>query len=134
MTGPHDTDLADLAALVSRLARASFALPGTLLERRTSCRKPGCRCTADPPDLHGPYWQWTRKLAGKTITINLTPDQATRYQPWFDTARDIRGTLTAIEQLSLRIATRDEEWNTPTTPSTQQQPAQTTPKQDPNQP
>ena len=110
MTGPTDRDHAELAGLLARLAGAGYALPGTLLQRRTSCRKPNCRCTADPPALHGPYWQWTRKRHGKTITINLTPDQATRYQPWFSTARDIRDTLTAIEQLSLRIATRDEGW------------------------
>lgn len=30
---------------------------------------PGCRCKADPPQLHGPYWQWTRKVAGKTVTL-----------------------------------------------------------------
>lgn len=112
MTGPDDRDLAQLAALASQLSRAGFALPGTLLERRTSCRKPNCRCTADPPELHGPYWQWTRKLAGRTVTVNLTPDQAARYQAWFSTARDIRDTLTAIEQLSLRIATRSEGWKT----------------------
>jgi hypothetical protein len=110
MTGPASGDHAELAALISRLAAAGFALPGTLLERRTSCRKPNCRCTADPPVLHGPYWQWTRKRDGKTITINLTPDQAARYQPWFTAARDIRDTLAAIERLSLRIATRDENW------------------------
>jgi len=110
MTGPTDDDYAELAALISRLARAGFALPGTLLERRTSCRKPGCRCTADPPALHGPYYQWTRKRDGKTVTINLTPDQATRYQPWFTNARDLRDTLTAIEKLTLRIAARTENW------------------------
>jgi hypothetical protein len=110
MTGPTRDDHAELAALVSRLARAGFALPGTLLERRTSCRKPNCRCTADPPVLHGPYYQWTRKLRGKTITINLTPDQAIRYQTWFTNARDIRDALTAIEELTLRVATRDENW------------------------
>jgi hypothetical protein len=110
MTGPTGDDYAELAALTSRLARAGFALPGTLLERRTSCRKPNCRCTADPPVLHGPYWQWTRKRDGKTITINLTPDQAARYQPWFDTARDIRTLLADLEKLSLTIATRNENW------------------------
>jgi hypothetical protein len=110
VTGPDDRDRAELDGLISRLARTGFALPGTLLERRTSCRKPNCRCTADPPMLHGPYWQWTRKRGRKTITINLTPDQAARYQPWFRNARDIRDTLAAIEKLSLRIAARDEGW------------------------
>jgi len=98
------------AGLLAEDDRLGFALPGTLIERRTRCGKPNCRCHAGPPRPHGPYWQWTRKRNGKTITINLTPDQATRYQPWFDTARDIRGTLARIEELSLRIASRDEDW------------------------
>jgi hypothetical protein len=113
MTGPTDgerAELAELAALLSRRARAGFALPGTLIERRSRCGKPNCRCHADPPRLHGPYWQWTRKRDGKTITVNLTPGQAARYQPWFDTARDIRAALARIEELSLRIASRDENW------------------------
>jgi hypothetical protein len=128
MTGPTDRDHAELAGLLARLAGAGYALPGTLLQRRTSCRKPNCRCTADPPALHGPYWQWTRKRHGKTITINLTPDQATRYQPWFSTARDIRDTLTAIEQLSLRIATRDEGWEPENPDLSPAQPAEPAPQ------
>jgi hypothetical protein len=128
MTGPTDRDHAELAGLLARLAGAGYALPGTLLQRRTSCRKPNCRCTADPPALHGPYWQWTRKRHGKTITLNLTPDQATRYQPWFSTARDIRDTLTAIEQLSLRIATRDEGWEPENPDLSPAQPAEPAPQ------
>jgi hypothetical protein len=110
MTGPDDAELAELATLISRLARTGPALPGTLIERTARCGKRNCRCHADPPRLHGPYWQWTRKHAGKTITITLTPDQAARYQPWFNNARDLRHVITQIEQLSLRIATRDEHW------------------------
>jgi hypothetical protein len=110
MTGPDDAEHAEHAALVSRLACTGFALPGTLIERTARCGKPNCRCHADPPRLHGPYWQWTRKHQGKTVTVNLTPRQAARYQPWFDTARDLRNTLARIEALSLRIASRNENW------------------------
>jgi hypothetical protein len=110
VTGPTDGEHAELAELASRLAAAGFALPGTLIERRRRCGKRNCRCAADPPVLHGPYYQWTRKRDGKTITLNLTPDQAARYQPWFSTARDIRDLLSGIEDLSLRIASRDEGW------------------------
>lgn len=108
--GPTDAERAELAALISRLARAGLAMPGTLIKRSIQCGKPNCRCQADPPQPHGPYWQWTRKTGRKTVTINLTPDQASRYQPWFDTARDIRDTLTRIEELTLKIASRDENW------------------------
>ena len=50
--------------------RAGFALPGTLADRMTRCGRPNCRCHADPPRLHGPYHQWTRKKDGKTVTAD----------------------------------------------------------------
>jgi hypothetical protein len=68
------------------LAGLDYALPGTLARRYMRCGKPNCRCKADPPALHGPYLHWTRTVAGKTVTRTLTPDQAQRYQPWFDNA------------------------------------------------
>ncbi len=49
------------AEIAADLAQTGFALPGTLTERMTRCGYPGCRCHADPPRLHGPYHQWTRK-------------------------------------------------------------------------
>jgi len=62
-------------------AAAGPALPGTLTVRAYACGKPNCRCHADPPRLHGPYAEWTRKIGGKTITRRLTPDQLAQYQP-----------------------------------------------------
>ena len=56
-----------------------------------------------------PYWQWTCKRDGKTITINLTRDQAARYQPWLARPRDPRHPG-RLEELSLNIASRDEDW------------------------
>ncbi len=49
------------AEITARLADVSFALPGTLADRMTRCGHANCRCHADPPALHGPYHQWTRK-------------------------------------------------------------------------
>ena len=62
---------------------------------------PGCACQADPPRPHGPYWQWTRKIAGKTITRRLTPAQTERYQPWIENDRRIRELLTRLEQITI---------------------------------
>jgi len=50
----------------------------------TRCGYPRCRCHADPPLLHGPYHQWTRKINGKTVTRMLTDDQIADSQPKFD--------------------------------------------------
>jgi hypothetical protein len=43
-------------------------------DRMTRCGHRGCRCHADPPRMHGPYHQWTRKKDGKTATRILTAD------------------------------------------------------------
>jgi hypothetical protein len=82
---------------------SGYALPGTLASRFMRCGKTNCRCKAEPPVLHGPYVHWTRTVAGKTVTRTLTPEQASRYQPWFDNARRLRQALTDLETRSLRI-------------------------------
>ena len=78
------------AAIAAELASLGLALPGTLIERHVRCGKPGCRCHADPPVLHGPYWQWTRKLDGKTITRLVPEDQLDDYRQWLDNHRRLR--------------------------------------------
>ena len=70
----------------------------------TRCGHPGCRCHADPPQLHGPYHQWTRKKNGKTATRILTDDQLADYGPWFDNHRRLRELVAELEELSLAIA------------------------------
>ena len=89
--------------IAAGLAAAGFALPGTLTERMTRCGHPGCRCHADPPRLHGPYHQWTRKINGKTVTGILTGDQLADYQPWFDNERRLRS-LVADQGRTDRVA------------------------------
>ena len=70
------------AEITARLADLAYALPGTVADRLTCCGHPGCRCHADPPQLHGPYHQWTRKKNGRTSTRILTDDQLADYSPW----------------------------------------------------
>ncbi len=88
--------------VAAELTGSGYALPGTLASRFMRCGKSNCRCKAEPPVLHGPYLHWTRTIAGKTMTRTLTPEQAERYQPWFDNARRLRQALTELEAQSLQ--------------------------------
>ncbi len=106
MAEPSPADRRALAAIAGRLAQAGFALPGTLTDRTIRCGN-----ARDPARLHGPYHQWTRKIDGKTVTINLTDEQAARYQPWFANAQALRDLLSELEELSLRIASQAEGWH-----------------------
>jgi hypothetical protein len=99
------------AEITARLASVSFALPGTIADRMTRCGHAGCRCHADPPQLHGPYHQWTRKKGGKTATRILSDEQFADYRPWFDNHRRLRELVAELEELSLDIAEADPRWN-----------------------
>jgi hypothetical protein len=107
---PEETrdELRQIAAELSTLARTGQVLPGSLQQRHTYCGKAGCACQADPPRPHGPYWQWTRKVAGKTITRRLTPDQIERYRPWIENDRRIRELLTRLEALAIAHLEADQ--------------------------
>ena len=102
---------AAIAAQIAGLTQAGFILPGTLTERMTRCGYANCRCRADPPQLHGPYHQWTRKINGKTVTRILSDDQLADYQPWFDNQRRLRDLITELETLSQEIADNDPRWH-----------------------
>lgn len=110
MTPPPRQHERHRQAILNEIAKLGFCLPGTLTERHTRCSSPGCRCRSDPPTLHGPYYSWTRKIDGKTVTRTLTPDQAERYGPWFQHARQLRALSAQLEALSLKLAQDAEGW------------------------
>jgi hypothetical protein len=62
-----------LHEILHELATLGYCLPGSVAERQIRCPNPGCHCHRDPPQLHGPYLAWTRKVNKKTVTRNLTP-------------------------------------------------------------
>ena len=99
-----------LEQILAQLATLGFCLPGSVAERHIRCPNAGCHCHADPPQLHGPYIAWTRKLNGKTIARNLTPEQAHRYRPWLENNRRLRQLTSELQQLSLQAAAEAEGW------------------------
>ena len=100
MESPAARNLDQVAAELA--AAAGPALPGTLTVRSYACGKRRCHCHDDPPVLHGPYAEWTRKIAGKTVTRRLTPEQLKEWQPLFENARAIRDLLAEIQHLTLQ--------------------------------
>jgi len=89
------------ARIAAEIAALGLPLPGSLVERRTRCGNRGCRCHGDPPQLHGPYLTWTRKVENKTVTRTLDSEQAERLRPLIDNARRLRELVTELEKLAL---------------------------------
>ena len=109
------TEARQIANELAAIARTGKVLAGTISQRRTHCGKPGCRCMADPPQPHGPYWQLTRKIRAKTVGRWLSADQAADYQTWIDNHRRIRELLTRLETIGQ--ATLDADTRTHRTPA-----------------
>jgi hypothetical protein len=95
----HRAEAEKIAAEFAAIAATGMVLPGSITQRRTRCGRANCGCHADPPRLHGPYWQWTRKIAAKTICRWLSADQHRDYAPWIDNDRRLRELLTRLEAL-----------------------------------
>jgi hypothetical protein len=70
------------------------------------CGKKGCRCQGDPPLLHGPYYQWTCKVRGKTVTIRLSLAQAQQCDEWLRNRRRFKKIVRQMETLSLKETDR----------------------------
>jgi hypothetical protein len=99
-------------AAAALAAAAGPALPGTLTIRSYACGKRRCRCHADPPVLHGPYAEWTRKIGGKTVTRRLTAEQLAAWQPLFNNARKMRSLLAELQELTLQAIGAEDQDNT----------------------
>jgi len=90
--------------LADQIAAIGFISSGSVVRRHTRCGKPGCRCGADPPKLHGPYWQWTRKVAGKTVTRRLSEREAELYTEWIANGRRLADIVAQMEKISAEAA------------------------------
>jgi hypothetical protein len=103
-----DADLAQLnrryRELKDRLRELGFVAPGSVIERYTVCGAENCRCKADPPQRHGPYYQYTRKVAGKTLTRRLNAEQAQRYRDWIANRRTLDRITADMDALSQQAA------------------------------
>ena len=76
--------MATEAELTDRIQHIKAALltlgdlrPGALSEQYNTCRTPGCRCKADPPQRHGPYHQLSYSHHGRHRTENIRPEHIT---------------------------------------------------------
>lgn len=90
--------------LAAQLAEIGMISAGSLTRRYTRCTSPGCKCRAEPPQPHGPYWQWTRKIDGKTVTRRLTSAEARLYREWITNDRRMRRTIDQMRTVAAKAA------------------------------
>ena len=90
--------------LKKRLQDLGFAVAGTITERYTMCGKATCRCHADPPQRHGPYYQYGRKVAGKTVSRLISAEQVDQYRQWIANRRALDEITADMDDISHQAA------------------------------
>jgi hypothetical protein len=88
--------------LAAQLANIGLIHSGSITRRYTRCGTPGCKCHAEPPQPHGPYYQWTAKINGKTVTRRLTKHEAELYQEWIANDRQLRRLIQQMRQIAAK--------------------------------
>src|SRR5437588_11719697 len=56
-----------------------YFLQGTVSKRMMKCGQPQCACHRAPTQRHGPYFEWTYKVTGKTVHVKLSAQAAVHY-------------------------------------------------------
>lgn len=82
------------------LQQLDYFLKGTVLKRMMKCGQPSCACHRDASQRHGPYFEWTYKVNGKTVNVKLSPQTAPLYQAATKQHRKLKAVLARLERLS----------------------------------
>ena len=82
------------------LDQLGYFLKGTVSKRMMKCGQPNCACHRDAAQRHGPYFEWTYKVKGKTVNVKLSPQAAPLYQAATKQHRQLKATLAKMERLS----------------------------------
>lgn len=88
--------------LKEALAQLGYFCKGTVLSRTLKCGRATCPCAKDPKSRHGPYFEWTYKVAGKTAHHRLSAQEATVYKEGASEYRKLKRLLHRLEGISRR--------------------------------
>jgi hypothetical protein len=81
--------------------------PGKVSMQYNTCGTPGCRCKADPPRRHGPYYQLNYSRGGRSRTETVHPEHLAQVEAEIANYLELQSLLhewidTAIELDRLR--------------------------------
>lgn len=82
------------------LHHLDYFLKGTVSKRMMKCGRPQCACHRDPSQRHGPYFEWTYKVNGKTVNVKLSRQAAPIYQAAIKQNRKLKAVLARMERIS----------------------------------
>ena len=78
MLVPLSSLIEERSKLLRQVVELGDFQPGSISSPTRKCGKPGCHCAQPDDHGHGPHFQLTQKVEGKTVTQNLPSTEAVR--------------------------------------------------------
>ena len=86
----------------NKIIELDWVLKGTVTKQYKRCGKKNCICIKNDKNYwHGPYFIWTRKEKGKTVSKTLTKEQATQIKKAFQNMKKLNQYLDRWKKFSL---------------------------------
>jgi hypothetical protein len=107
----------DRTTLLQQISQLGDFQPGSITSATRRCGNPSCDC-AKPNDIgHGPHFQLTQKVEGKTVTQNLPSPAAVRKAEseiaGFRTFQALTGKLVDVNRKICRLRPVEQTVQTP---------------------
>jgi hypothetical protein len=103
-----------IAQIKTELAHLGSLRPGHLSQQYNVCGTPGCRCKAEPPEKHGPYYQISYTWQGKSSSQFVRRENLTAVQQQLRNYEHLRALVNEWIGLGLAAAKlerqRDQTW------------------------
>ena len=92
------------AALLKQLGNTGDMRRGSITETYRPCGKAACACTGREHPGHGPFYAFTRKVGGRTQTVQLRPGtRLTKLEREVDVYRQFRQTCQELVDVNETI-------------------------------
>jgi hypothetical protein len=78
MSDPLSTLIEERSSLLRQVSQLGDFQPGSISSPTRRCGKPSCHCAKPNDPGHGPHYQLTQKIEGKTVTQSLPSPAALR--------------------------------------------------------
>lgn len=123
--------LRNLESKIDKIKQEIVALgslrPGSLSQQYNVCGKPDCRCKADPPNKHGPYYQLNFTREGRSRTQFVRGEDLQTVEEQLRNYRKLRELVDTWVTLGMELSQLQlqQRRSTDTTPRTRKRPPAT---------
>ena len=94
----------EIGKVKEELAGLGSLRPGSLSTQYNVCGTPGCKCKADPPQKHGPYYQVSFTRKGKHSTKFVKEEDLPAVREQLENYERLKGLVDLWVELSTELS------------------------------